>query len=71
MNDLIESLQIFSKYFDATEKWPTHCEHDELWLCVADQKDTISEDDQERLNKLGWHWHTGNRCWLSFRFGSC
>lgn len=71
MNNLIESLQIFSKYFDADEKWPTNCEHDILILCVADDEEGITEEDVKRLDELGWFWSDEYECWCSYRFGSC
>lgn len=71
MNDLIESLQIFSKYFDATNAYPTHCGPDILALRVADNPDGITSVDRARLEQLSWHFNDEYECWCSYRFGSC
>ena len=39
MKDLIEALQIFSKYTDTG--WPTHCEHDVMYICGVDPEADI------------------------------
>ncbi len=71
MESLIKSLQIFSKYFDAKNNFPTHCEHDVLMLCVADKEGDVPEEDKKVLEDLGWHWSDEYECWCSYRFGSC
>jgi hypothetical protein len=68
MEDLIKSLQIFSKYFDAKVKKPTHCEHDVLMLVVASDSENVSIEDAKTLKKLGWFWN--GDYWCSYRFGS-
>ena len=67
MTDLIEALTIFAKY--KNEKRPTHCEHDVLWI-IGVTKDEVSEEDQCRLDALGFFFAEGDECWQSFRFGS-
>ncbi len=67
MNDLIEALQIFAKY--SNEEWPTHCEHD--ILMISDVQNDISQEDKDKLEKLGFHWSDEFDCWVSYRFGSC
>jgi uncharacterized protein CbrC (UPF0167 family) len=67
MDDLIEALQIFRKY--KNEKWPTHCEHDVLYI-MAVTKDEVSEEDQKRLDELGFTYGESDDAWISFRFGS-
>ncbi len=70
MKSLIEALGIFAKYRD--EERPTHCEHDALFV-VGITKDEVSEEDQARLDTLGFFWGSGDggeKCWMSFRFGS-
>ena len=67
MKDLIEALQIFLKYRD--EKFPTHCEHDELWV-VGFTKDEVSSEDAARLDVLGFVWSENDCSWVSFRYGS-
>lgn len=67
MKDLIEALQIFSKYTDT--KYPTHCEHDILMIMEVDE-DSVTEDEAKRLDELGFFWSEEYECWASFRFGS-
>lgn len=67
MKDLIEALQIFRKYRDV--KYPTHCEHDVLYV-VGIEREAISAEDVERLDDLGFHWMSDVDCWGSFTFGS-
>lgn len=66
MNDLIEALTIFAKYQKPT-KWPTHCEHDTLYI-MGVEEDAPSEEERLRLDELGFIW--SDDCWISFRFGS-
>jgi hypothetical protein len=66
MSDLIKALQIFLKYGDPG--WPTHCEHDELWICGIDPED-VSKEDVEKLDELGF-FISSDDCFKSFRFGS-
>lgn len=66
MRDLIEALTILSKYTDA--EYPTHCEHDELTVCVDPAK--VSDVDKARLDELGF-FVSEEDCFKSFRFGSC
>ena len=67
MKDLIEALTIFLKYQD--ERWPTHCEHDQLMI-IGVTEDEVSEGDRVRLKEIGFFWCEGDECWLSARFGS-
>lgn len=64
MNDLIQALTIFAKYGDPYS--PTHCEHDQL--CVMIDPDDVTEEDQQYLQKLGFHRDDGY--FVSYRFGS-
>jgi hypothetical protein len=64
MDDLIKALQIFRKY--GNPAWPTHCEHDELRVCI--DPDDVSKEDLELLNDLGFF--PEEECFLSFKFGS-
>lgn len=68
MNKLIEALQILGKYQEETE-WPTHCEHDVLYV-MGVKENAPSEEDRARLKALGFIWMSGDDCWGSFRFGS-
>lgn len=70
MKRLIEALTIFAKYQDL--EWPTHCEHDVLYI-MGITKDEVSEEDQKRLVELGFHWKKGggeeDPGWVSYHFG--
>jgi len=67
MKDLIEALQIFSKY--QNEHWPTHCEHEVLYIMCVTQ-DQPSKEEAARLDELGFFWCESDYCWVSYRFGS-
>jgi len=69
MEDLIKAFQIFLKYSDA--KYPTHCEHDYLFVDV--HPDKVSQEDKDELEKLGFRidQEYGGEGFGSFRFGSC
>lgn len=69
MKKLIEALTIFAKYKDL--EWPTHCEHDVLYI-MGVTLDEVSEEDQKRLKELGFLWSdsTDMGGWMSFHFGS-
>lgn len=66
MDDLIKALTIFRKYTDA--KWPTHCEHDVLYVMVDPSK--VSAEDTEELKNLSFNPNTDLDNFESFRFGS-
>ena len=54
MKELIKALQIMLRYFkDADEKFPTHCEHDILYVWGVDF-DKIPLADVLRLYELGF-----------------
>ena len=67
MKDLVAAFTIFAKYSDA--KYPTHCEHDKLTVCV--DPNIVSADDEDALVSLGFHADYDEECFYSFRFGSC
>jgi len=67
MNDLIEALQIFLKYGNPT--YPTHCEHDVMWISEIAPKD-VSAEDKERLDQLGFFVSEHDNCFKSYKFGS-
>lgn len=67
MKDLIEALQIFSKY--TTAPWPTHCEHDVMYVNVPVEK--VSDEDKARLDELDFFPDGDDEIFMSFRFGSC
>ena len=67
MKDLIEALQIFLKYKNS--KYPTNCTHDVLAIMEISRED-VSDEDNEKLDKLGFFWSEEEGCYMSFRFGS-
>ena len=67
MRDLIKALQIFLKYGDPD--YPTHCEHDELWICGYDGID-ISDEDLKLLDELGFFYDNNDQSFKSFKYGS-
>lgn len=68
MEDLIKALTIMMKYLDGYHlDYPTHCEHDELIVCV--NPDKISEEDLNELDKLGFT--AGDEWMISYKYGSC
>jgi hypothetical protein len=71
MNDLIQALQILSKY--GNPEFPTHCEHDELTITPEIRPDDVSEEDKQKLELLGFFVSNdyGHSLFKSFRFGSC
>ena len=68
MSDLIKALQIFLKYGDP--KYPTHCEHDELTIGTITPS-SVSDEDKQALDELGFFVDESEDCFKSFRFGSC
>lgn len=69
MDDLIEALTIFKKYIGPNGCYaPTHCEHDEMYVCCVNPSD-VSPEDITRLDDLGFV--TDGETFYSFRFGSC
>jgi hypothetical protein len=67
MKELIEALNIFLKYAP-DEKYPTHCEHDELFI-VCVEYDNVSPEDRAKLEELGFVKNEHGQ-FSSFRFGS-
>jgi hypothetical protein len=64
MDKLIEALQILLKYDNPD--YPTHCEHDELTVCV--DPGLVSEEDIAKLDELGFF--VDDDCFRSYRYGS-
>ena len=72
MNDLIEALQILSKY--GNPKYPTHCEHDILSISADIDPSKVSDEDKEKLEELGFFVTDelyGEALICSYKFGSC
>lgn len=67
MEKLIEALQILFKY--GNPDYPTHCEHDVLWICGISPYD-VSEEDKEKLLTLGFFVDESDECFKSYKFGS-
>lgn len=66
MKDLIEALNIFSKYTD--EQYPTWCEDDVMHVNVDPLE--VSETDVQKLEDLGFIGDVDNDDFKSFKFGS-
>ena len=66
MKKLIEALQIFLKY--GNPDYPTHCEHDTLYICGI-EPDDVSKEDIKKLDDLGF-FIGGEGGFMSFRYGS-
>lgn len=63
--DLIEALTLLSKH--QTGPFPTHCEHDELW--VMSDPDQFTDEELERLEELGFR-PSDEASFTSYLFGS-
>lgn len=64
LSELIEALQIFLKYGDV--QFPTHCEHDELTVCV--DPNVVSDEDKKKLLSMGFFEDDDH--FTSYRYGS-
>ena len=70
MDDLNEALTIIKKGVDPTDKWPTNCGHDELF--VKGDWSKYTDDEIKRLDELGFNKIEDDEGgFSSFRFGSC
>jgi hypothetical protein len=67
LDALIEALTIFRKYGNPI--FPTHCEHDILYICGINEED-VSGDDKTRLDELGFFVDEEEGGFASYRFGS-
>ena len=67
MEKLIKALQIFLKY--KNESYPTHCEHDVLYIVWITQEE-VSNEDKAELEELGFYWSDGYESWVSTKYGS-
>ncbi len=66
MDDLIEALRMLKTY--ENPQWPTHCEHDVLWVLV--DPSLVSPSDIETLDKLGFFADEEDECFKSYKYGS-
>ena len=69
MEQLIEALQIFSKYDKPA--YPTHCEHDQLYICGDYDPEKMDPDDVKKLDELGFFWSDSDDGFISYKYGSC
>ena len=67
MEDLIKALQILLKY--GNPEYPTHCDHDELFICGIDP-DKVSTKDKTKLEELGFEIHSNLNQFYSIKYGS-
>jgi len=67
VGDLIKALQILLKYGNPT--YPTHCEHDVLYICGISPED-VSEEDKAILVDLGFVVSEEDDAFVSSKFGS-
>lgn len=67
---LIEALTILAKYDNGETEYPTHCEHDVLYVQLSEPVTDTS--DRARLEELGFvpGVDSGREVWMSYRFGS-
>ncbi len=68
MENLIKALQILLKY--GNPDYPTHCEHDILYICGIDTA-LITVEDLEELDSLGFIIDLEEDDIFSYRYGSC
>ena len=66
MEDLIKALTILAKY--AKDKYPTHCEHDVLYVRVDTA--SVPQEEIQTLEDLGFHLDEEQEVFCSFRYGS-
>lgn len=67
MDDLIEAFKIFRKY--TNKQFPVWCCHDELHVAVSPED--VSDEDKDKLEKLGFYVNEDTDDFYSFRFGGC
>ena len=69
MEQLIQALQILLKY--GNPDYPTHCEHDVLYIIGIDPE-VVSDEDKIKLDELGFFVSTesGDLVFQSFKYGS-
>lgn len=67
MEKLIEALQILFKY--GNPDYPTHCEHDVMYIVGIDPDD-VSDEDKAKLEELGFHYGGDNDGFYSYKYGS-
>ena len=67
MEDLIKALQILLKY--GNPSYPTHCEHDVMYICGI-EADQVSDEDKDELDRLGFLVDEEDGGFMSFKYGS-
>lgn len=72
MINLIAALYIFLRYNPGDVAYPTHCEHDTLYVYPGVSPSDVSEEDLAELAQLGFtpsdEFEDG---WVSYKYGSC
>lgn len=70
MDELIEALRLVKPYMtDYGKNYPTHCEHDVMFLNVEYGK--LPADVVARLDELSFSFDEDYDSLTSFKFGSC
>lgn len=67
MENLIKALTILLKY--GNPAYPTHCEHDVLYICGIEYS-AVSEEDKKDLEELGFIENEEHGGFMSYRYGS-
>jgi hypothetical protein len=67
MEKLIKAFQIFLKY--GNPEYPTHCEHDVMYICNIDTS-KVTEEDRKELLELGFFYDEDLEQFMSYRYGS-
>ena len=68
MEDLIKALQILAKYAN-DDRNPTNCSHDQLLVACGIKLESVSKEDIDELDNLGFFWDEDEEVFISFRFG--
>ena len=67
MDRLIKALNIFLLY--GNPEYPTHCEHDTLYIVGIDPNE-VSEEHKKELDELGFFINEEQDGFCSFHYGS-
>lgn len=72
MRGLIEAFTIFLKYGEVA--YPTHCEHDIMYVYPAEPISAFTQTDLDRLEELGFtpdSEFSEEGAFSSYKYGSC
>jgi len=64
MTHLVEAFEIFMKY--NPDQWLEGADHDIIYGPGYDDLDGLTDEDEARLKKLGWHRHDDYGGWYHF-----